>query len=224
MRAGLNEAAFPFLGQLAPAARGELGALRARRVGPGLPLLQRGDSVDGLYLVVAGSLRVFSVSKEGREATLYRVGAGETCILAVTASFQEEPYPAWVEAGTKGGVFVCVPSELARRLLDAEPAFRAFVFAVLSGRIFELMSNLEETQTARIDERVARYLLRHAGADGVVQVTQAGLAAELGTAREVAFRALRSLAARGLIRKERGRITTLDRRALRAFCQAVGAT
>jgi CRP/FNR family transcriptional regulator len=210
MRAGLTEAQFPFLSRLAAANRRELGAFSATRVKPRQRLLQRGEAIDGAYLVVGGSLRVYYIAAGGREATLYRVEPGGTCILALTATFNEEPYPAWVEAGDEGGSFVRVPREALRRLLDGEPAFRDFIFGVLSGRVFELMQTLEEVGSAQIEQRVARYLLRRAGPDGVVRANQIGIASELGTAREVVFRALRALSARKLVETGRGRVRILD--------------
>lgn len=91
---------------------------------------------------------------------------------------------------------VVVPTRLVRRLLDAERAFREFVFGALSGRILDLMRTLEEVGSDQVQQRVARYLLRHQGPDASVRVSQARIAAEVGTAREVIFRALRSLSAR----------------------------
>jgi CRP/FNR family transcriptional regulator len=92
------------------------------------------------------------------------------------------------------------------RLLQDAPGFRAFMFQALAGRVFELMLALEEAGSAR----VARYLLRARAADGSTRVTQAGLASELGTAREVVFRALRALSLRGLHATGRGHIRVLD--------------
>src|SRR6185295_15961645 len=111
-------------------------------------------------LVVGGSLRVYYITGEGREATLYRVEPGGTCILALTSTFNQEPYPAWADAGSEGAAFVRVPSGALRRLCDGEPAFREFLFSVLSARVFELMQTLEETGTAQLEQRVARHLLR----------------------------------------------------------------
>jgi CRP/FNR family transcriptional regulator len=220
MRAGLTESRFPFLARLGLAARRELGALVPARFRSKARLLRRGDAVQGMYFVVEGSLRVYYLTPEGREATLYRVEPGGTCVLALTSTFSEEPYPAWVDGGPESGAFVRVPPELCRRLLAAEPAFRDFVFATLSGRIFELMRTLEEAGSLQVEQRVARYLLRHAGATRSVRASQAGIAAELGTAREVVFRALRSLAARGAIVTARMRVDIVDPVALRAFADA----
>jgi CRP/FNR family transcriptional regulator len=171
--------------------------------------------VDGAFFVTGGSLRVYYVSEAGREATLYHVEPGGTCILALTATFHHEPYPAWVEAGPRGAEYVRVLGPVLRRLFDGEPAFRDFIFGVLSSRVFELMCTLEEAGTALLEQRLAGWLVRHVDTDGAVRATQAAMASELGTAREVVFRALRALAGRGLVRTGRMRITVLDLAGLR---------
>jgi CRP/FNR family transcriptional regulator len=215
VRGDLIEAAFPFLARLSSGARRELGACRVQTIGAERPLLERGARAGGAYLVTAGSLRVYYLTAEGREATLYRVEPGGTCILAITSTIEQEPYPAWVESGLGGAAFARIPGELLRRLLDSEAAFREFVFGVLSGRIFELMQALEEAGSARTEQRVARFLLKRATPDGIVRTTQASIAGELGTAREVVFRALRSLGARRLIETGRVRVRILDAAGLR---------
>jgi CRP/FNR family transcriptional regulator, anaerobic regulatory protein len=223
LMAGLTDARFPFLSRLSAKARHELGALSARKVARASRLLERGDAAGGAYLVVGGALRVFYITSEGGEATLYRVEPGGTCVLALTATLAAEPYPAWVEAGKQGAEFVRVPSRLFHQLLDGEDGFRQFVFAALSARIFDLMQTLEETGSARVEQRLVRYLLRHADAAGWVRMTQAAIAAEPGTAREVVFRALRSLAERGLVQTARMRIRVIDAQALRTVAGSNGS-
>jgi CRP/FNR family transcriptional regulator len=210
LRAGLTDSLFPFLSGLAGESRRELGALASARAAPNQGLLRRGDVAGGAYLIVGGSLRVYYISTEGREATLYTVEPGGTCILSLTAAMNEDPYPAWVDAGPSGGEFVVVPTRLVRRLLDGEVAFREFVFGALSGRVFDLMRALEEVGSDQIRQRVARYLVRSQGPDACVRVSQARIAAELGTAREVIYRALRSLSEQGLIETARLRIRIVN--------------
>lgn len=213
----LSEESFPFLREMTDAGRRELCALPRTEAAPHRGLLRRGDAIDGVYLVVRGALRVFYLTSNGREATLYRVLPGGTCVLALSAAFRDEPYPAWVEAGGRGASFVRVPGGDFRRLLASEAGFRDFLFGALTGRIFELMQRLEELGTASMERRVARALWALGGSTGIALCTQGRLAAELGTAREVVFRTLRSLAARGIVRPARGRIYLDDMRALRAL-------
>jgi CRP/FNR family transcriptional regulator len=214
MSTGLTEAAFPFLAGLSREGRRELLALVPTRARAGSRLIRRGEAAGGAFFVVGGALRVHYVTAEGREATLYRVERGGTCVLSLSATFSAAPFPAWVNAGPAGGVFVRVPSPTFHRLLDAESAFRSFVIGALAGRILDLMVTLEETGSAAIEQRVARYLLKQRGADACVHVTQAGIAVELGTVREVVYRALRSLSGQKLVQTGRGRVRIVDGRRL----------
>ena len=70
---------------------------------------------------------------------------------------------------------------------------------------------------------MARYLLGQPAPDGCVRITQSGIASELGTAREVVFRALRSLVDRRLVQTGRVRVRIVDRRGLAAVADAGSA-
>ena len=91
------------------------------------------------------------------------------------------------------------------------------MFEALNGRVLDLMRALEETGSVRLEQRVARHLLRNADANGLVRQSQAGIAGELGTAREVVFRALRTFTRRRLIETSRARVQIVDRSALAAL-------
>lgn len=201
---------FPFFTELSHQGRQEFGALPSTRTAPHQSLLRRGDLTSGAFFVLEGLLRVFYITSEGRQATLYRVEAGGTCILALGSTFLSQPYPAWVEAGAEGSHWLRIPSETFHKLMRSETAFSSFVFEAMSGRIFELMRTLEEVTTSTVTQRVAAFLLGAVAHDGEVVVTQSQLALEVGTAREVVFRALQGLAKRGLIETRRGRVRVLD--------------
>ena len=201
---------FPFFRDVTEPGRSELGALPAVRVEPQKQLLGRGDSANGAYLVLEGALRVYYITDEGREATLYRVEPGGTCVLALSSTLHERPFPAWVEASTSGATFVRVPDAVFQRLLNQEGAFRSFVLSAMSERIFELMCTLEQLATSTMEQRVAAYLAARVANQTEIATTQTMIASELGTAREVVFRALRALAGRGLIVTTRGRVRVVD--------------
>jgi CRP/FNR family transcriptional regulator, anaerobic regulatory protein len=219
-RTGITETQFPFVARLTATARRELATLVATQVKPAQHLLQRGEAAGGVYLVTRGSLRVFYITAEGREATLYRVEPGGACVLSLTATLNDEPYPAWVDAGSAGADFVRIPNAIVHQLMEVDGAFRQFAFAALSSRVLDLMRRLEELGSQRVEQRVARFLLRQQNTDGSVRVTQSGIASDLGTAREVVFRALRSLVDRQLVQTGRMRVRIVDRRGLTAVANA----
>ena len=80
-----------------------------------------------------------------------------------------------------------------------------------------LSSLVTQLSFNKVGERVVLALLDNTEKDGdLVRLTQADLAAEVGTTREVVARCLAGLQSDGLIRLGRARITVLSREGLRA--------
>lgn len=206
---------FPFLDELTAEGKRRILSLPVRRLEPRTPILSRGDEAGGVFLILDGTLRVYYIGPDGREATLYWIEPGETCILALTATLDgRAPYPAWVETEGQAVDVVIVPPPMFHALFEQETAIRQFVFQALSGRVFELMRTIEEVGIFRLEQRLAALLLRRADEAGVVSLSQERIANHLGTAREVVFRALRSLRSRGLVEASRGSIRIVDRQTL----------
>ncbi|MEZ5850428.1 MAG: Crp/Fnr family transcriptional regulator [Hyphomicrobiaceae bacterium] len=201
---------FPFLAGLQPASQLLL-AERTRRIScpTSTHLVSRGDKVAGAYLVVRGALRVYYVSAEGREGTLYWVEPGQSCILALNCTFSRLAYPAWVESDGKTEISI-IPGEVYRELFAREAAVQRFTFEALSGRLFELMALVEETASQGLEARIASFLLRRAKGGATVAITQEQLARHLATSREVVSRTLRRLAALGLVSAEPGLVHLVD--------------
>src|SRR5215831_14758358 len=63
-------------------------------------ILHKGQAVSGVYLVLQGRLRVFTMTPNGAEATLYFIDPGEVCVLSINCLFNDHLYPAWVQAET----------------------------------------------------------------------------------------------------------------------------
>jgi len=197
--------------------------LRWHEVEPRTPLIARGDTVGGVYIVQRGALRIFYIGPQGREGTLYWVEPGDACVLALNCVCAELEYPAWAESEAEPSRIGMIPAATFRALFTSEPAIRAYTFRVLSHRVFELMRILEEAATFGLEQRVAALLLERAGSGDTIAMSQERMASHLGSAREVVSRLVRSLAHRGCIETGRGRITIRDRAALRALVADGGA-
>ena len=180
-------------------------------------LIQKGDTVGGVYLVYEGALRVYSMNANGRESTLYWIEPGESCILAMNCVFSNILYPAWVESGRKGAKFAVIPSPVYRRLHESEKCVQQFTFDVLSARIFDLMSTLEDVTTLPLDRRLANFLLKKSDSGRRLQMSHEEIASHLGTAREVVSRNLRNLENAGLVQVARGYTEIASVEGLRSF-------
>ncbi len=201
---------FPFLADLGEGARARLNSSLRRVSCPGSThLVSRGDEVAGAYLVERGALRIYYVSAEGREGTLYWVEPGQSCILALNCTFSRLAYPAWVESEGDTEIAI-IPGEVYRELFAHEAAVQRFTFEALSGRLFELMALVEETASQGLEARISAFLLRRAKGGTEVAVTQDQIARHLATSREVVSRTLRRLSALGLITGEPGLVRLVD--------------
>ncbi len=185
------------------------GGLRYVDYGKGAPVLTKGQRVSGAYVVMSGQLRVFTLTPEGQEATLYLINPHETCVLALNCIFNDLRYPAWVETGSAVRLAM-IPGTAFRSLFEAEPAIRNMTVQAFSTVVFRLMMELEVVHSYRLDRRLANFLLLHASSDGMVRMTQQEIASHLGTTREVVARALGQLASAGRIRTGRRQIAISD--------------
>lgn len=206
--------ALPLFQALSGEGRASLAACPAPRGIPAATLiLHKGAPVSGAYVVVRGRLRIFSISPDGPEATLYTLVPGETCVLALNCLFQNLLYPAWVAAEEASEVAV-IPGPLYRRLFEREPAIQNLTVQALSTSVFRLMRELEQVHFHKLEHRLASFLLGRASGAGELRMTQQDMASHLGAAREAVARLLASFAAAGMVETRRGRTLIRDAAAL----------
>lgn len=211
---------FPGLAALAPEHRALLAERAVRLAVPrGARLFGAGDRPDNYLLLLDGGARVEQVTAGGRVIVLYRIGAGQSCVLTTTCLLGREDYPAEGVA-EQASVAAAVPRGVFETLMGQSAPFRDFVFARLGRRIADLLQVIDAVAFERIDGRLAHALLELAAESAVIFVTQQALAAELGTAREVVSRMLGVFRRRGWVALARGRVTLVDRTALERLARS----
>lgn len=211
---------FPDLGHLPPDIATDLVA-RSRVVH--LPAASRvfeaGQRAQNMLLLLQGSVRVQQVSDTGREIFLYRVHAGESCILTTACMLADEDYAAEGIAET-GIEAVAIPRAAFDDLTARSSQFRSFVFRAYSRRIADLFALIDDIVFQRIDVRLAERLLALEQA-GTIHATHQALAVELGTAREVISRTLGEFHRRGWVETSRGAIQIIQRPGLENLARSV---
>ncbi len=164
-----------------------------------------GVAAENLLLMLEGTVRVQQLSEGGREIVLYRVRAGESCVLTTACLLAFEDYSAQGIAETDVQA-VAIPRQVFDELIARSKTFREFVFSAYSKRITDLFFVIEEIAFQRMDIRLAQKLLELADAGRKVHATHQQMAAELGTAREVVSRQLLEFQRRGWVTQSRGTI------------------
>lgn len=215
-------ARFPGLSRLADGVKETL--LRESRVAgvpQGTVIFGPGKAPENLLLLLDGTVRVQQTSETGREVVLYRVAAGESCVLTTACLLAYEDYSAEGLAETDLRA-VLVPRRTFDELIARSPEFRRFVFTAYARRITDLFQVIEEIVFRRVDLRLAQKLLQLADAGHALQATHHGLALELGSAREVISRQLQEFQRRGWLELGRGTIRITAPAALRRFGEGAG--
>ena len=179
-----------------------------------------GASCTGVILVKSGSLRLYILSEDGKEITLYRIFPGEMCILSASCVLDSITFDVIVDAEEDSECVVvggCAYEDLARRLPEAK------IFALetaLSG-FSDVMWVMQQILFMSMDKRLAIFLLdelSNNGSTDTVKLTHEQIAKYMGSAREVVSRMLKYFAAEGIISSSRSEgIKILDKKRLRAL-------
>jgi CRP/FNR family transcriptional regulator len=176
----------------------------------GVSICDEGENCSHLALVMAGNGRVYKLSPSGREITLYRVNPGESCVLTASCIMNQSSFPAMAQSETPMRGVLISPSRV-RDWFCRDDQWQRFIFGLLSHRLADIISVVEEVAFKRIDVRLADYFVRYLqGGHTTINKTHADLAADVGSSREVVSRILRDFSQRQLIRSGRGQIDIVD--------------
>ena len=202
---------FPGLSRLEPPVKQLLLSRSAVIAVPkGTTIFGPGNSPENMLFLLDGTVRVQQVSDTGHEIVLYRIHAGQSCVLTTACLLAYENYSAEGVAETPVEA-AAVPRDVFDDLVAQSKSFRDFVFAAFSKRITDLFLMIDEVAFQRLDVRLADKLLGLSNGADTVATTHQKLSVELGTAREVISRQLQEFQRRGWIEQARGSVSILDR-------------
>jgi len=170
-------------------------------------IFYQGSQCDNYLLVIEGIVKVFTRSESGREVVLYRVSKEQSCTLTTTCLLANNQYPAEGISETVVEALV-IPSKMFTMGLAKSASFREFVFNTYAKQLCDVISLVGEVSFNRIDVRLAKQLIT--SGNHVLTTTHQALATELGTAREVVSRQLKSFEEKKLIALSRGKITLVN--------------
>ncbi len=184
----------------APALAGVTAELQT--VAAGATVFRQGDRSRGIFLLLAGSVRLQRVTPDGTAVTLHQVRAGETF---AEASLFSDRYHCDAVAVTQSRVGRYPKAALATALRgDPESLWR--FSADLAHSLQRLRSRYELKQIRSAPQRVLQFLRLRCDADGRYAAPGAlmDLAAELGMSHEALYRALATLERDGSLSRANG--------------------
>ena len=166
----------------------------------------------GVMAVVSGALRVYCVSEEGREVTLYRVEAGDVCILSASCLMDSLVFDVLIEAVEETEVCL-IPSAALHKIEEENPLVELFIYKNATEKFSEVLWTIQQLLFMKIDQRIATFLhdesLRQKSA--TLLIKHEDIAKEIGSVREVVSKTLKYLEEEGVVRLGRGKIEILDK-------------
>lgn len=168
-----------------------------------------GDPCGHYVIVKDGAVQVFASIPGAREFLLYRLGPGEACCATASGILRRENHVT-NSIAEEDTIAVLISSRDFHHAFHQSKGFRDFVVSSYEARIQQLLELLEAFLVEQVDARLARCLLRHAKKGGAINVSHEELASEVGTAREVVSRNLKSWERQGCVRLGRRRIELID--------------
>lgn len=170
----------------------------------------------GVLLVLSGELRAYMLSATGRECTLFRVRAGESCVLAATCVLHMITFDLFLDA-EQDTVLLAIDPEVYARVIDECLAAEAFTYRQTADRFSEVMWVMQQQLFMGLDGRLSVFLLDEVARSGSdsLQLTHDEIARHIGSAREAVSRMLKDFAERGIVELARGKVNITDKAALR---------
>jgi len=172
----------------------------------------------GVLLVLSGELRVYMLSEEGREVTLYRMSEGDVCVMGASCALSAITFEVRIDAATDCELCVIKPSAFDQ--VQRENVYvEAFAYRKVTERFSDVMWAMQQILFMSFDKRLAVFLLDEIARTGgdTLRITQEEIARYLGGARESVTRMLKYFQQEGLVKLSRGEVTVLDRKGLRAL-------
>jgi len=158
--------------------------------------------------LLSGRIRVFKISKEGKEITLYKINKGQMCVLSAICTLGEANYDVIVQFEEKSEVLLIPRSEFIY-LNDNCKQLRTYVNKNVTALLLNTMQKVGSVAFDDIEERLYQYLREHTKENSIIKTTHQKIAMELGSAREVISRKLKQFEKEGLIQLKRGEIKIL---------------
>ena len=178
-----------------------------------------GNECTGIILVKSGSLRMYILSEEGKEITLYRIFPGEMCMLSASCVLDTVTFDVFVDSEENSECVVvggCAYENLSARL----PEVKIFALESALASFSDVMWVMQQILFLSMDRRLAIFLLDEVAKTGsdTVHLTHEQIAKYIGSAREVVSRMLKYFAAEGLVSASRSEgIKITDKKRLRAI-------
>jgi CRP-like cAMP-binding protein len=204
-----------FAGLDAAAREGVAAASHLVRLQAGETLFEQDDPAMAFYVLITGRVKIAQVTAEGHQVVIRYIAAGQ--VFGAVPLFTRTGYPASA-TGVVDSIAARWDQPATQRLFDHHPRVLANALTIVGERLQELQNRYRELATERVEQRVARAVLRLFGdaarpteaARGVFPISRQDIAEMTGTTLHTVSRILSGWEHRGLVGGGRMRVVIHD--------------
>ena len=188
-------------------------------------IFHENDPSSAFYLVKTGRIKIYKVSRDGREQVLSILGDGQ--IFGDVPTFDGRPYPATAATMADSEIYL-INRDNFNDMVRRNPDIAMKIIRALGGRLRQALELVRDLSFKQVPHRLAGLLLKLGKQYG--QETEEGLLIDLsmsrqdladivGTSRETVTRELKKLERAGMLIIDRRLITVTDREQLEKWAR-----
>jgi len=188
----------------------------------GSRLFARGDSFDGIYVVLSGAVLISGLHASGKEALLTIVSCGDW--FGEIALFDQQSRTHDATASTASTLFH-LPASFLQTLLTQQPLWWQLFGRLLTEKVRLVFQALEDISLQPAKVRLARRLLMLCRLQGqqpqyLIPIQQEQLGQLLSLSRQTTNQLLQQLAQQGVVRLAYASIEVIDPQLLQQLASA----
>ncbi|MBQ5825065.1 MAG: Crp/Fnr family transcriptional regulator [Clostridia bacterium] len=175
-----------------------------------------GNECLGIVFVRRGCLRVYIMSEEGKDITLYRLHPGDMCMLAASCVLQSITFDVFIDAEEDSECYVVNGCALSQ-VNDRNPDVKIFMLEMAVGRFSDVMWVMQQILFMSMDKRLAIFLYEESARNNsdTINLTHEQIARYIGSAREVVSRMLKYFSNEGIVEVSRKGVRVLNKNRLK---------
>jgi CRP/FNR family transcriptional regulator len=177
----------------------------------GETILDYGQIVRSMPIIVSGVVKVYRQDDEGREILLYYVNSKESCAMTFTCCMEQ--FPSEIKAVAEEDVeMLTVPIDVMDEWLMKYPTWKSFVMTTIRNRFNEMLHSIDQIAFHKLDDRLISYLKQKSDTTGskLINLSHEQIANDLATSRVVISRLLKKLENEKLLLLYRNQIKLLS--------------
>lgn len=158
----------------------------------GTVLLDVGQFVKTIPIVLNGSLKISRLDENGHELLLYYVNPAQSCAMTFTCCMEQ--FPSEIRSlAEEETTYIAVPIALMDEWMMRFPTWKSFVMKTIRARLNELLNTIHQLAFLKLDERLYRYLDEKMKSSGssLINLSHEQIAKDLASSREVISRLLK---------------------------------